>query len=208
MWAHELEKGTSSFANAIISANWCDLIKLNLGKVISNPNSKVRIGLHDLLEQKQLLQIQSTPSAEIKKLPAPNEKPLHSTKELPSPIEDLQVLYTALWKRRPQKQSRLNKPLLPKSLAEGDQPDLDSLLHCERSAEASRADNGNSFSTNLSRTNYRLWKRLVEMSRADNGNSFRANLSWINSRHGKRLVEAIRIHSGVLFSVNQTKKKM
>lgn len=51
MRAHELSEGVSFFANINIPVHWYNHVKLDLGKVMTDPKKMVRVELHDLLTQ-------------------------------------------------------------------------------------------------------------------------------------------------------------
>jgi hypothetical protein len=82
VWAYELSEGTPIFANVIISTHWYNRIKLDIGKVMADPKKIVRVDLHDLLGQKQVLRIQPTTSTKSKKRSTPAEELLRSNNDL------------------------------------------------------------------------------------------------------------------------------
>jgi len=84
MWAHELLEGVSFFANITIPAHWYNRIKLDLGKVMTDPKKMVRVDLHDLLKQNQVLQTQPITSVKSKKRSTPVNKPLDFDNDLSS----------------------------------------------------------------------------------------------------------------------------
>jgi hypothetical protein len=80
MWAHELLEGSCFFANVTISTHWYNRIQLDLGKIMAK--KMVRLDLHDLLEQNQVLRIQPTNSIKSKKRSTPVDEPLYFDNDL------------------------------------------------------------------------------------------------------------------------------
>jgi hypothetical protein len=77
MWAHGLLEESCFFANVTISTHWYNGIKLDLGKVMANPKKMVTVDLHHLLEQNQVLRIQTGNSIKSKKRSTPVGEPLY-----------------------------------------------------------------------------------------------------------------------------------
>jgi hypothetical protein len=103
VWAHELSEGTSFFASVIISAHWYNRIKLDLGKVMADPKKMVRVDLHDLLGQKQVLRVQPITSTKSKKRSTPVE-------ELLDPNNDLCLIRPVISAKRKKSPTLVEKP--------------------------------------------------------------------------------------------------